>query len=99
MILHTVNKPPTHPCWQDMQLAFGGNDGLLLIEDACYALQLNAAIAPFPWLIALSKRQSLFILQKDAEARSIGKTEIGQMISDSAFVDLICRFETSSSWY
>ncbi|WP_353978839.1 sulfurtransferase complex subunit TusB [Salinicola endophyticus] len=96
MMLHLLNRSPQFDgLYWDLSEAFGADDHLLLIEDACYAA-LPAAAAS---LAAFGGRVSA--LSEDAASRGL----LGRLSDDVALVDmagfvaLTATFPRSLSWF
>ena len=93
--LHIINKAPSHAhVFDNCFKSIDENDGVILIENAVYALLSSAEANKF-------KRASrLYYLSADAEVRGI-KLEDGSNISAvdyAEFVELCARYTKTISW-
>jgi tRNA 2-thiouridine synthesizing protein B len=94
MILHKISASPfTHQALQHCLQRIDEIDGLLLTQDAVYAVlhqSLNSKLAEL---------DSVFVLKEDAEARGVHvKSNHIQLISYAEFVDLSLKYEKVMSW-
>jgi tRNA 2-thiouridine synthesizing protein B len=94
MILHKISASPfTHQSLQHCLHRIDEIDGLLLTQDAVYAVlhqSLNSKLAEL---------DSVFVLKEDAEARGVHvKSNHIQLISYAEFVDLSLKYEKVMSW-
>jgi tRNA 2-thiouridine synthesizing protein B len=94
MILHKISSSPfnhkgLHHCLQRIH----GSDGILLTQDAVYAVMhqtLNSKLVEL---------DAVYMLKEDADARGVQvQSEQIQLISYAEFVVLSLKFEKVMSW-
>ena len=87
MILHTFNKPA---CITENLGFVAADDLIVLIEDGVYALLHNTGLAD---------RDSVLVLDVDADARGIGKSDSAQRIGYQDLVELCARADQIKNWF
>ncbi len=93
-ILHTLNKPPSHPALVAQLLhTCTPADAILLIEDGCYH-----ALAPEQLLKATPQ---VYLLDDDARARGLADAggDSLQRVNYAGFVALCTEYDKVLSWY
>ena len=100
MILHTVNKSPSHNnCLSSCLRVAPKDSALLLIEDGVYAAVENTETSEL--IINALKTMKVYALEPDIKARALS----GRLIPDialvdySGFVKLTEQYHTVQSWY
>ena len=91
MILHLINKAPSHSAWQDMQNAITEHGSIVLMDDAVYALRdINA--------LALDAK-TLYAIDDDIKMRGLSATEGIKVISMAELVALTLTAQHCLSWF
>jgi tRNA 2-thiouridine synthesizing protein B len=94
MILHKISSSPFHhQALQHCLQRIHSSDGLLLTQDAVYAVMHQTLRSKLETLDAV------YMLKEDADARGVQiKSEQIQLISYGEFVELSLKFEQVMSW-
>lgn len=98
MILHIVSKSPFESTALNRCLnLMTKDDGLLLIEDGVLLLSNPTVIAELNTVA----KQKLYLLETDLTTRNlkVPADYPGRLIDYGGFVDLICQYEKSLSWF
>ena len=94
MILHKISSSPfSHLALQHCLRRIHSTDGLLLTQDAVYAVMHQTLHAK------LAELHSVYVLKDDAEARGV-KLENNniQIITYAEFVELSLKYDNVMSW-
>ncbi|WP_339725078.1 sulfurtransferase complex subunit TusB [uncultured Paraglaciecola sp.] len=94
MILHKITLSPfTHLALEHCLLRIHSSDGLLLTQDAVYAVMNETLISK------LAELDSVYVLQEDAQARGVQvANDKIQLISYTGFVELSLQYDKVMSW-
>lgn len=99
MILHTVSHSPFASEQLSQCLArLGAQDGLLLLQEALYALHLPANSPNHALLTQLSKHGQVFALGDELSALGLSAPTWLKVIDYSEFVRLSLEFNKVLSW-
>lgn len=95
MILHTFrHSPHSHTRMEQCIERLNDNDGLLLIEDAVYAVSYSNDIGT-----KLESLHKLFVLKEDLVARGLAnKLDNCVEVDYAQFVELTLSFDSVISW-
>lgn len=96
MILHILNKAPDSSAATQMQQAIGGQDAVLLIEEA-----VTAAFDP-TWATWQQSQSRIYLLSEDLVSRGLATiaAENGLPTLDmEGFVALTEQYEKTVTWY
>ena len=88
MILHTVNKPPSHAALSDCLAVMASDDLMLLIEDGVYCLH------------EVSSDSRVHVLTPDLEARGLWDRLPAELttVDYAGFVGLCTRVDKIKTW-
>jgi len=100
MILHTVNKSPSHNnCLSSCLRVAPANSALLLIEDGVYAAVENTESSGL--IINALETMKVYALEPDVKARALSDRLIAniELVDYARFVKLTGQYHTVQSWY
>jgi tRNA 2-thiouridine synthesizing protein B len=94
MVLHKVSASPfNHYALQQCITRMQSQDGLLLTQDAVYAVMHNDSVAQ------LTELNSVYVLQEDAKARGVNiENSQFQQVNYTEFVALSLEYDKVLSW-
>ncbi len=95
-MLHILNKPPYSDAANQLLLALGSDDTVLLIEDA-----VQAVLHP-EWQGWAVSQAAIFLLAEDAVSRGVYAIATAQslpLVEMEGFVELTEQSERIISWY
>lgn len=94
MILHKLcTSPFNHLALKQCLLRMHSSDGLLLTQDAVYAVMDETLISK------LSELDSVYVLKEDTQARGVQVASNNiQLISYTDFVELSLQYDNVMSW-
>jgi tRNA 2-thiouridine synthesizing protein B len=94
MILHKISTSPfNHLALEHCLLRLNSSDGLLLTQDAVYAVMNDAMNAK------LAEVHSVYVVKEDLEARGVQVAcDKVQLINYAEFVELSLQYDKVMSW-
>jgi len=101
MILHTLNKPPSHSdAYQRCFAVLDTEDALLLLEEGAYAAVVGTAVSAT--IADLASKGKVFLLAEDFIGRGLKTDRLLpaiQLIGYAEFVALVCQHDKQVAWF